>query len=114
MNVKQLRDESERLRLDAAAKRKLAGQRIYNAEDYEKVNDTEKAKVERTEADKLNEEADVAERQADEHDQGAALQEARAIEIERRQAALESAHKQEMETLEREKTQIRGSAGLFS
>ena len=114
MNVKQLRDESERLRLDAQTKRKQADRFTFNANDYDKADDPVKAGIERMEAAKLIEEAVTAEQKADELDQDAATQEARALEIDKRQADLQAEHDRQMKALESEKARLRGGVGLFS
>lgn len=114
MNVKQLKDEADRLRLEASTKRKQADRFTYNAEDYEKAEDTEKAEIERTEAAKLIAEAEEAERNAQRHDQGALEQETRAIALDQEQSALQQDFDQKMKDIERRKAELRGGVGLFS
>jgi hypothetical protein len=114
MNVKQLKDKAYQLRLDAEAKRKQADKFIYNAADYERAEDTARADIERIEAQKLLDEANAAEREAEEHDQGAVMQEARAIELDKEQARLQDEHDRRLKDLEHKKAELRGGTGLFS
>lgn len=114
MNAKQLRDDAQRLRLDAQAKRTQADRFNYNANDYEKAGDATKADTERAEAAKLVDEAVIAERQAEEQDQGAVAQEARALELDKEQASIQADYDQRMKDLERKKADLRGGVGLFS
>ncbi|MDN5274579.1 MAG: hypothetical protein JWP06_480 [Candidatus Saccharibacteria bacterium] len=114
MNVKQLKDKAFQLRLDAEAKRKQADKFTYNANDYDKANDTARADMERTEAQKLIDEANATERAAEEHDQGAVLQEARAVELEKEQERLQAEHDRRLQDIEHKKAELRGGTGLFS
>lgn len=113
MNAKQLKDEAARLRLDAETKRKQAGRFEYNANDYDKVGDAEKADIERTEATKLIEDAARTEQEAERHEQGAAEQETRALAIDQEQQTLQTQHDQRMKELEAQKASLRGGTGLF-
>lgn len=114
MNAKQLREQAEQLRLDADAKRKQAERFDYNARDYEKAEDKEKADLERIEAQKLLDQALVQEREADEHERSAADLDLRADSVAKERAALQADFDRRMKELDSQEANLRGGVGLFS